>query len=386
MEKAPTPLPAGRMDDDIKTTLEKFRCRVPRILFRAWSNSHGKFSGSHKGLNTTKAITPLAFFKGCGRSSVYDLTKKEFSDMAFAHLNGLRTPLTELSSWTASLSFAMSGAGHARHPGAHISIIDTKDLWNQNQIFFVPDLDFLRPGEMRYDHEYLAHGVIRGLSYRALPLDTLITAGFNTVYTQPSMMTDWRQEQQVANSMSTIRQARKVGEQYGENFALPMTLALLCKVESRFDLHVTAMPKKQVIVDGIAGLGVPDDWITDDTVVKDIVSTRNWPDVEQLIKLMRAVAQAHEKEVKSDRVGRHSNEGVQANSNAAKKGLKRKLKSSDKTEKESELDIPKRRKKALRSETRRQPVHQHEEVAKRKLECELKKLVIDMKDPWVTDA
>lgn len=78
----------SEMDKDTMQRLEHLRTRVPRYLFRAWNNTPkgaDRLSGGYKGLNTSDAITPLAFFRKKGHKSVYDLSKQAFTNMAASH-------------------------------------------------------------------------------------------------------------------------------------------------------------------------------------------------------------------------------------------------------------------------------------------------------------
>ena len=76
------------MDKSTKAELEAVRKQTPRYLFRLWS--YGKAAepptGEYAGLNTEMAITPLAFAKGKGHMSVYDMTREFFAEMVSRHL------------------------------------------------------------------------------------------------------------------------------------------------------------------------------------------------------------------------------------------------------------------------------------------------------------
>ena len=98
-----------KMDVELKAKLEAVRQRTPRYLFRLWSNSEDETpNGGYVDLNTTTAITPLAFSRGKGHRTVYDMTKEEFTRMAYCHLHTHEHIETEFSSWSASLTFILN--------------------------------------------------------------------------------------------------------------------------------------------------------------------------------------------------------------------------------------------------------------------------------------
>lgn len=308
---------ASVMDSATVRELEAIRKRTPRYLFRGWCNDEsrgGRLSGGYKGLNTTEGITPLAFHLGRGRRSVYDLTEEEFTDMVLSHLSGGCQPETMLSSWAASLSVSMDNyAGE----GAHISIIDTRLLWKSNEIFFVPSLNFLDPERIpEYTEEYLAFGVIRWVAHKAIPLSTFYSLGyqypFQYIYddcdvydghaedSQYDIVPPARVDAPPAPAINKSAQiARQIGEKYGGSFTLPMTLALLCR-DDQFEFTIPFPEggvELQMFKDAVLGLFIPEDWSTDDTIMKDIVFTSGYRDLELMIKLMRTLVKAKEMEM-----------------------------------------------------------------------------------------
>ena len=273
------------MEAKIKTRLESIRSHTPKYLFRAWSNSGSKISGGVIGLNTTKAITPLAFFRGQGRHSVYGLTQTEFTKMALDHLRTMRGFNTELSSWAASLSFVMENLGYGTAQGTHISIIDTTKL--RNEIFFVPSLDFLSPGDMKmYNWEYLAHGVISGSALSTVPLTKFRSKGFDRVTWITT--SGWKPPQIITVTTNAVRQARRIGEMYGNDSVLPVTIALICREWRDQLLFMSGVKELQTILNGLSGIDSLDkiiaEWRDDEAVMTDVVHTRDWGDVKQMIR------------------------------------------------------------------------------------------------------
>lgn len=305
------------MDKDTVARLETVRRRIPRYLFRAWNDTTSpsglsRLSGGHQGLNTPEAVTPLAFSNGGGHSSVYDMKEQSFLDMAYTHLTGQSVPETELSSWAGSLSFALNNVaasqlgGHYADEaldGAHIAIIDTKELWDDVRVpvFYVPELDFLQPGGMNYPHEYLAHGIIKGSAYKAMPLRI-----FNEVITlaarkYKSFRVDDGQEcHEIVRE--SIDKARKIGDQYGDKFALPMLLAVLCRKKRDSKLFQEGIEEKQFnrLMDRISDLTIPGEWQDDSPVDREYEIKNGFGDVEQMCRLIYALSTGFTKSTGED--------------------------------------------------------------------------------------
>lgn len=289
------------MDAGTKQILEDVRTRVPRYLFRAWNDTPSesgfcRLSGGHQGLNTPEAVTPLAFSNGGGHSSVYDMTKEHLTAMAKGHLTGQQDPETELSSWAASLSFALNnvaasqlGGSYDNIDNAHIAIIDTKELWHDAEIFYVPHLDFLETGSMNYPHEYLAHGVIQGPAYKAVPMrvfkETIALGAGGASF----RMDDGQENHEIGRH--SIERARKIADQYGGDFVLPMFLAVLCRKKRDSKLFREGVEEKQFnrIMDDISDLEIPEKWHHDQLVDREYEINSGFGDVEQLCRLIYAL-------------------------------------------------------------------------------------------------
>ncbi|KAG9573985.1 hypothetical protein KCU77_g14973, partial [Aureobasidium melanogenum] len=80
-------------DQALRTKLKQASKNVPKYLFRTWNAD----SGGNRKLNTTTAITPLAFASSKGHKSVYDMTRAEFIKNTMSHLGGAMV-LKEFSS------------------------------------------------------------------------------------------------------------------------------------------------------------------------------------------------------------------------------------------------------------------------------------------------
>jgi len=284
----------GSMDSVTRARLEMIRGQVPRYLFRAWNNTATPgvpVSGGNVGCNTTQAIIPVAFLKGKGSKSVYHLSRDHFTAMAVGHLTGAHNS-TELSSWASSLAFALSyawrnfcrtGLGNAQD-AVHISIIDTKAV----QVFYTPSLAFLHAGAEKYDHEYLAHGVITGTAHKAMPLQCFTDV--TTIDPFRGYIRSSGEEAVMKIRSASMRRGRQIGDQYGEEFALPMCLAFVCRKRRDVSWFRDGVLDLEVIQDGLQGLSIPEKWLHDRVPTKGASHISGWPDVEQLLRLTNVLA------------------------------------------------------------------------------------------------
>ncbi|KAF7196952.1 hypothetical protein HII31_01870 [Pseudocercospora fuligena] len=287
-----TALPEGSMDDMTKRLLLNAQKYTPRYLFRGWSNE----SGGHEGLSTVDAITPLAYLKDRegGASNIYDLTRDQLRDMCTGHLSGFPIE-TQLSSWASSLQVALYFTYNS--PGTYISIIDTRSLQDHNIIVHVPRLvssGLLDPHGNTYPHEYLAHGVIDGPAHKAVPVSAFASIGIRNEgnWTSPMRQlseASWTLERQMTAKM--VKDAKTVADQYGSSFGTAVLIAIICEKQRSPDLWRSGVGSHDLalVTSAISDYKVPQRLCADDTILKDIVYTENYGDVEQMIRLLRAV-------------------------------------------------------------------------------------------------
>jgi hypothetical protein len=133
--------PPGKMDVKTKEKIVHAQNKVPRYLFRAWCNHPGCPSGGRVALNSTRAITPLAFHDRSADldKSIFDLSQTELQVMTWLHLNGRDVVATEFSSWASSLNVAFEFAEEHLDGNCHISINDTRVIPSRNVAVHVPD-------------------------------------------------------------------------------------------------------------------------------------------------------------------------------------------------------------------------------------------------------
>jgi hypothetical protein len=293
------------MDTQTKLILQEARKHTPRILFRAWTNDPKNPSGGFQGLNTPDAITPRAFLHNrvATTKTVYDLPRAELRDMCQAHLGKTRRPpvfYTELSSWAASLAVALDFGFRRFSSSVFISVIDTTEL-PQNVIIHVP---FLHPilGEngSQYPWEYLAHGIICGSALKAVRLQDILNIG-TIDYPTPWRLNGMKacftsQHSHPPISEEEITAAKIAGQMYGHKFGAVVTLAILClrKRDCNFWQGGTK-GQEEVLEASLSGFDIPTSWRADLTIMRDVVNVTGFGEVEQMIRMLRAIVNLQHK-------------------------------------------------------------------------------------------
>ncbi|KAI5373287.1 hypothetical protein J4E82_008044 [Alternaria postmessia] len=259
---------------------------VPRFLFRMFHwQSRG---GPGLAINNATEIVPRGFMNGDKGSSVYEV-------------------LTEFSSWAASLHAVLCYARDTRADwNPHVAVIDRTRLEGEVLVWWVPDL----LGAKKGDVEYLAHGCIRGRGYTAVPFEQLVTNGLYSLFPE---LEAWKKNHTngmpfgrklrkrmfdrappVDISTEDIATAKKIGTLFGE-LALPVMAALLClrpREATGFKEMavrvIESLDTRQVEFELATGFWAhPGATYTRKTRYRD--TGRWYPDVEQWIKLLRAI-------------------------------------------------------------------------------------------------
>lgn len=271
----------------IHADLERFQRRVPRYLFRGW---HSRSGGSQKN-NATHLIKPAGFNIGSGLASVYDMSFQTFTNMVKVHLDFSSTIPTEFSSWAACLNTAMRFCEppYCTEPeSAFISVMDTKNVGDHIEIFYVPQLASVPSlGVTPYGGEFLAHGVIQGdfvcaLSYRHFKD---LKVFFNP--------TPERLLRHDPVTEEIIAKCRRIGRQYGNVFFLPVALAVLAKLQAETaDSHDLLQKDREasLVENGFADLEPPDQWETDERIVNTNLANREWREVKMFHALLEQAA------------------------------------------------------------------------------------------------
>ncbi|KAG9683560.1 hypothetical protein KCU95_g13533, partial [Aureobasidium melanogenum] len=262
-------------DQALRTKLKQASKNVPKYLFRMWNAKSG---GSPK-LNTTTAVTPLAFACSKGHKSVYDMTRTEFIENTMSHLDG----------------------NICRSSGAvHVAIIDTEELAMSNPAFHVPALGkILGSGGYDYEEEYLIHGVIEGQFYKAVSYDKLCELGLlkhlpalstnifspfdvRSVRVIPGEETDY--------TIDELRQLRTIALSYGDTFSSPMAIVLFCCKKRPGYWSQLNTSDLETIIKVLGGWKeIPQDWCASRSVFSKTVYPANWDANRQVQNLMLAL-------------------------------------------------------------------------------------------------
>lgn len=200
------------------------RREIPRYLFRYWAKS----SGGNAKLNSTAAITPLAFLKTPDLPSFYQTPQSTLRHITDGHLEA--APVTTLfSSWSQSLPFVMSMASGARGlHGPHISILDTRDLPEQNVILHTSHMNKLFGTDV-FNYEFLAFGTIKGDYHKAVPFREFLA--YLALRRTPDVrsMKDY--------PAKTVTEAIRVATTYGTAFAVIVAAHLLASSLEKADMR-----------------------------------------------------------------------------------------------------------------------------------------------------
>ena len=283
-------LPPGKIDDETKQGILDAQCRTPHYLFRAWNNSKDP-SGGTTGLNTTKAITPLAFHNKTVQpdATILDLSRHELAQIVKGHLTGTHHPKTQLSSWAASPQVAFRFTKpDIDGTNRYISIIDT-----QNIIIHIPTTKFLGGSCGGYAHEYLAYGIVEDRAHQAIPLEVLneIDVGIGG-----ALKTDVKPERFcVPDAYPRIMEeefqmAKKVAQNYGKDFVVAVTIAILCQKQRDGDCWRCGEIKElEMIAQGLKDYEIPENWCENTGILTDIVYVEGYGGIEQIVHLLRAL-------------------------------------------------------------------------------------------------
>ncbi|KAI5253157.1 hypothetical protein E4T42_03003 [Aureobasidium subglaciale] len=223
-------------DQALRTKLKEAGKNVPKYLFRMWD---ARWGGSPK-LNTTRAITPLAFASSRGHKSIFDMTRSALVNNTLLHLENVREVASEFSSWSHSPYFAFYYARQrsTSTDTVHVAIIDTEGLAKSNIAIHVPALGKIL-GQLDgygYEEEYLVHGVIEGQFYKAVSYRDLCRLGLTehlpalNIDLNPFEVDEYRAlpGEDEEYHIDELHQLRKIALPHGNTFSLPIAIVLFC--------------------------------------------------------------------------------------------------------------------------------------------------------------
>ncbi|KAH0345778.1 hypothetical protein KCU83_g7632, partial [Aureobasidium melanogenum] len=238
-------------DQALRTKLKQASKNVPKYLFRTWNAD----SGGNRKLNTTTAITPLAFASSKGHKSSH------------------------------SPYFAFYYAHRRKSSGSvHVAIIDTEEMAKPNPDFHVPTLGkILGSGEINYEEEYLIHDIIERQFYKAVSDDKLgdpfDVRGIRAI---PG--------EEVNYTIDELRQLRGIALSSGDTFSLPMAIVLFCRKKRPGYWSQLSTSDLETIIKVLGGwTEIPQDWSSSRSVFSKTVCPAKWDANTQVQNLMHAL-------------------------------------------------------------------------------------------------
>jgi hypothetical protein len=168
-------------------------------------------------------------------------------------------------------------------------------LKTQNVFVHVPSIAWLNPNYTGYPHEYLAHGVISGPAHKAMPLSAFNDIGLpfdensgHDLWIRPSVHR--LHEYHAPISISEVQNALNVAKMYGGEFVAPVMAAILTlKKRDSCPWRYGNIEGLEMITNALKEYNIPDDWCTDADILTDIVDSGGYGEVEQMIRLLRAL-------------------------------------------------------------------------------------------------
>ncbi|KAE9993767.1 hypothetical protein EG327_003529 [Venturia inaequalis] len=308
--------------------LEKSRNSIPTVLYRAFNSNS---TGDIPILNTTNGIIPPPYAHEHLPDKKLGFTMDTFGKLKDRTIDHLTTEKvedgTEWSSWTASLLLALRYAyyKHVKKGGeAYIAIIKTKVLSSgQQRIYHVPALCSAFEGEdvANYAHEYLVLGVVVGAGFHAVGMQRLIDNRLLSIDALGSFLLLYFEKNDAYAFKARERMFART-ERRRACHLLPgsqsKTLALACTREATgvdddnllFMLTVAFLGLRRRFWDNTESPEFEKDQIQilsdlqaapnscfaldflkeDASVMSDIVWVDGYPEIEQTIRMLRALA------------------------------------------------------------------------------------------------
>lgn len=254
-----------RAQSGLRDRVQEASKKVPRFLFRAWSNS----SGGDSRLNTVDAITPRAFLHDKGPKYFYDISQSRILGFAREHYRGEHVS-TPYSSWTQSLQVALDLSYLGDVPEhAHIGILDTARLDPANVVLHVGDFAGVcqARGQRTDNQEFLAFGVIKGECYKAVPCREFLACQTYSPY--------------AGLQQPTMEGVIKIAQLFGKDMELAMAASLTT-------LPGTHYGDRQTLLAQLSTLHLPKEWHDDTKLARSSeVDYHRSREAEYAAKLIR---------------------------------------------------------------------------------------------------
>jgi hypothetical protein len=311
------------------------RKSIPPLLFRAFaprSGGRGAKNG-HPLLNTKSGIVPNAFLQDSPArgNEQWTLSNTEIGHimiMVDGHVNDRKLPKgTEFSSWASSFLLALQLAyvKWMSQKEGYVAIIDTKTIAGGNlHIYHAPALLEALSKEVNYRWEYLVHSIVTGHGYYCVSIKEIIDLGFFDLY-ENVYRTTFPDEQDHFGLLSrqtmfgvpwitacppaeityphalmakkmAVACVKKNTESVNEEMLVMFTVAFL-GLRTRFwdDLEDQRCMRDgdtiiKVLRENPVSCGIPVSLKEDASIMTDCVFVDGYPEVEQMIRMLRALA------------------------------------------------------------------------------------------------
>jgi hypothetical protein len=234
----------------------------------------------------------LPQFGSTGHDSMYELSRGTVKKMITQHLRFKWPPITEFSSWAASLSVALYFSNG--RSDSWIAVVDTQQLPKSTRIYFTPTLKSVLGCE-GFDWEYLAHGKVSGTGYTCVPFQGLVDLGVNKLLDK-TYYPGCRLRLDTPLNAETIVLAKCLAEKFGRpDFTLIMTVTLLC-ARGRGWSSADGIPAADVetiyncLQGGHSVVSIPRE---NSLTALNTVYTQRYQDVELTMLLLRALVKRH---------------------------------------------------------------------------------------------
>ncbi|KAK6507446.1 hypothetical protein TWF481_005878 [Arthrobotrys musiformis] len=294
--------------------LEETTKNIPRYLFRACSPSSG---GGLKGLNTIDGVFPHAFVDANGKrlpngghKSIHDIPYQVTRRMAVGHLSGQRPGRTEptysqFSSWAATLALVLQYGYSRSSQGGLICVLDRYNLPKHTKVYHCPDMMKAGLCDSPYDHEYLVHGPVEGAGFKAVTVQTLVDMGlYNEIpcvlphsaryWWGPIQQREWESLFPHKDfSAKQIKNLRKIADQFGKSFALPVLAALVTLDRRKLDKNGKfSEGDLKIFAEVVEDLYIPEEYGTENSIVQpEGVYVQGYPMVAQLVGLLKQLVE-----------------------------------------------------------------------------------------------
>lgn len=173
------------------------------------------------------------------------------------------------------------------------------------KVYHCPDM--MRAGlcDSSYDHEYLVHGPVEGPGFKAVTVQQLVDMGlYNEIpcvlphsaryWWGPIPQRDWESLFTAKEfSAKQVKTLRKIADEFGKDFALPVLAALVTLDRRKLDKNGKFGDKDlKTFADAVEDLYIPEEYGTERSIVPpEGVYVQGYPMVAQLVGLLKQLVE-----------------------------------------------------------------------------------------------